>query len=559
MCIRDRAGSPANRSGLDPSTIFNVVVRSLQRWKAASGSAATFDYWQGNDRGTFEPNSDYNGLSSLYFSSNADEGSRLSSNVLGLTQVWYATDTGEILEADIILNDVDYRFTTNPHDTSGFGGGGSGMGSNVFIENVLTHEFGHAFGLSHSGGLQSTMLFMESPEQAFLGCDEQIAIRSFYPTNDAGSRGGISGLVRGPTGQGIFGAHVIAVSRRRGVALATAITDSIGRYTISGLEPGSYFLIAEPYFAGASALPSYYAGINPLVCNGAPFGRTVLTGSNGTLPSPVQVPTGGIASAPALSVLCNASGGGATVTSNPAAASISTAPVIYSGNGNPVAGGFGASDRFSTSNTLYYRITNVTGRVEVHALSYSLYSPIEPVVALLDSSGQVVASQKADNIYTGSSGYVNYDSALIASDLPPGDYTVRVTAKTSLGASSYPAGPLALDPVPFMLVTGSINEAGPALAASLPVNGRCRMEENFSSYSSPSSTPDRRALQEEETIGFCGTVAALAAKNGGRGGDGPRGPSAGAIAGWFLPWAVMALTVRAMRSRRLRPAFAGQA
>src|ERR1044071_2272309 len=74
----------------------------------------------------------------------------ISSNVLGLTQVWYNADTGQILEADTVLNDRDFLFTTDPRDTSGYGAGGSSFTAGrtrVYIENVLTHEFGHSFGL----------------------------------------------------------------------------------------------------------------------------------------------------------------------------------------------------------------------------------------------------------------------------------------------------------------------------------------------------------------------------------------------------------------------------
>src|SRR4051812_31568488 len=81
------AGNPINRSGLTESQVYQAVVRGLQRWKAVSAGAVNFDYWQGTDPKVFEPNSDYNGLSSLYFTSNSTSG--LSANVLGLTQVWY--------------------------------------------------------------------------------------------------------------------------------------------------------------------------------------------------------------------------------------------------------------------------------------------------------------------------------------------------------------------------------------------------------------------------------------------------------------------------------------
>jgi hypothetical protein len=162
------AGNPINASGLDSEDFRQAVVTGLQRWQAASGPPLNFDYWQGTDDSIYLPNSDYNGLSSIYFASHGGKGQGLTPNILGLTQVWYNTTNGEILEADTVLNDRDFHFTMNPQDTSGYGSKKSTFqGSDrVYIENVITHELGHSLGFSHAGGLQSTMLFMESPEEA---------------------------------------------------------------------------------------------------------------------------------------------------------------------------------------------------------------------------------------------------------------------------------------------------------------------------------------------------------------------------------------------------------
>jgi hypothetical protein len=551
------AGNPSNRNGISESSFYSAVVRSLQRWKAASGGSATFDYWQGTDAATYEPNSQYNGLSSIYFASNAKGDTGISSNVLGLTQVWYNTDTGEILETDIVLNDLSYRFTLNPADTSGYGSGATavGDGRTVFIENVLTHEIGHAFGLSHSGGLQSTMLFMESPEQAFLGCDEQVGIRAVYPSHDSGARGAIRGTVVSPTGAPVFGAHVLAVSRQRGAVLATAVTDRSGTYALGALDPGAYFLMAEPFFAGASALPAYYNGISANVCSGRAFSRTVLTDAGGE-PQTVSAGAGGAVSAPALTVRCE--GGGAAITARSSTSSPTGAPTVY--DAAEGGSGFGVIDRFAYSGTLYYRLRSVSGRIEAHALAYSLYSPVDPTVEILDQAGRVVSTQAAPNVYPGTSGFVNFDSAAIAVSLPAGDYYVRVTY-AGLNSTYYPGGSTSLDTVPFVLVTGSVNEGTPALSSSLAVNARCRMDENFAAYSSPPGGPERRSMDEDDGgIGFCGTVERAGEKlsRSGRGPGNLGGPGAGAIAGWFLPWALMGAIARlAWRSAQLRARLGG--
>ncbi|MGE1166855.1 hypothetical protein ACQJ0Y_27400, partial [Peribacillus simplex] len=87
-----------------------------------------------------------------------------------------------------------------------------------------------------------------------------------------------------------------------------------------------------------------------------------------------------------------------------------------------------------------------------------------------------------------------------------GDYVLRVTS-SELNASLYPAGPISLDSVPFLVVTGSLNEGPPALAALIPNNARCRMNENFARYASPPGPPERRDPEDLNGIGFCSTVS----------------------------------------------------
>lgn len=545
------AGNPSNQNGIASADFFQAVVRGLQRWTRASDGAMDFDYWQGSDKATYETNSEYNGLSSIYFASNANGETNLDSNVLGLTQVWYDTDSGQILEVDIVLNDQAYQFTTDPRDTTGYGTttANPGVGRRAFVENVITHELGHAFGFSHSGGLQSTMLFMESPEQAHLGCDDQVGMKALYPkASDDDERGGIDGEVESPDGDGVFGAHVVAISRRRGTVLASALTDKRGRYSIKALEPGTYYLMAEPFYAGAQALPAYYEGISSKVCSGKPFSRTFLLGENGVEPESVKVKAGSDANAPSLVVKCS-TGGSAAVSSMSSSSSVSNATTIF--DGAQGESGFGVVDRFQFTDKAYYRLSGVEGRLEIKALSYSLYSPVQPTLRLLDKSGAVVSTRAIDAVYRGESGFVNYDSALVAESLPRGDYVLQVTAK-QLNASLYPAGPISLDSAPFLVISGSNNERGPSLERAIPYNARCRMDEEFPAYRSPGGEPVRGEVESEDGggIGFCGSIDL-----NGAGGGGGSGPGAGAILGWFLPWIAMLaaarLAVSQLRAREL--------
>ena len=537
---------------MDPADFYQAVVRSLQRWATASDGAVGFDYWQGTDPSIYIPSSEYNGLSSIYFASHASADPHLTSNVLGLTQVWYNTDNGQILEADIALNDRNFYFTNDPSDTSGYGSGKvtyRGGRPKVFIENVITHEIGHAFGLSHSGGLQSTMLFMESPEQAHLGCDEQVAIHSIYPSSDQHTRGSISGSVVSDGGAPLFGAHVLAISRRRGTVLATAVSDKGGKYVLNALEPGAYFLMVEPFYAGSSSLPQYYSAINPNICSGKPFSRNVLVDSSAYLPQAMTVTAGGQVRAPSLVAHCGQSSGASVRGTH--ALSVESAPAIFSAGQS----GFGVVDEFKdefqneskNSSARFYRLPRISGRIEIHALSYSLYSPIRPELELLDATGNSISARTDAHAYVSpDSGYVNYDSKL-AADLPMGDYWVRVMA-SAVEVNQYPAGSVALDQNAFFVLTGSVNEDEPPLAATLPDNARCRMRENFSPYQSPPGNPPRATLPADSgngKVGFCGTVNQATEK----GPDNAKTPGAFAIVGWLFPWGFMAISARWLRMR----------
>ena len=534
------AGNATNQNGIGPVEFFAAAVRGLQRWKNASGGSLSFDYWQGTDPGIYPVKSEFDGLSSMYFASNSTI--RLSPNVLGLTQVFYNTETGEILETDIVLNDRDFQFTTNARDTSGYGTGntnGLGSRSKVFVENVITHELGHAFGLAHAGGLQATMLFMESPEQAHLSCDDQVAVRALYPAADASARGSLGGLVVSESGQPIYGAHVLAISARRGTVLATGISDRAGRYAIGALEPGPYYLMIEPFLAGYQVLPSYYSGMNPDVCTaGEAFSRSFLTDSSGFELQSVNVPAGPEVAAPTITARCPRSGG-AAISSSSSVGMVDSAELAVHRAGQ--SGRFGIVDRYRYSGPVFYRIPRIQGHVEIHVLSYSLYSPLGASLRLLRSDGSTVETVTSDRVYTGDSGFSNFDTALVADDLKYGDYFLQVDG-AAISSSYYPAGPMMVDSVPFMMITGSFNEGEPPLAAALPFNARCRMDENFPIYVSPPGNPPRSSRQKEESTGFCGTVRDAA------GGGSRPGPGAGAVIGWLLPWLVMAGAARLFRA-----------
>lgn len=522
------AGDASNRNGLSATAIFNAITKGLGRWKQASRGTVQFDYWQGSG-GSFIRNSDYNGESSIYFASNAAGSTGLSSSVLAITQVWHNTASGEILETDIALNDLDFQFTDTPSDSTAYGS------RRVYLGNVVTHELGHALGLSHSGSLQSTMLYLENPEQARLSCDDISGIRGIYGV-DAGSTGTLRGRVVSEGGSAVFGAQVAAVSESRGVVIATAITNSNGQYEIRGIEPGSYVLYAEPYTPGPSTLSSYYSPMNVRICGSNYFARSFLeTSTRGQLMS-MTATSGGTTDAPTLTARCASSGSGASVTQLSGGDSLANAIAISQS----------VVDLFTqTSGQRRYFKVSLAGDSQISALSYGVYSPVRANLRLLDRTGRAVDSRYASvqsPTFQGSSGYTNYDAVISVRDIPSDEYVVEVTSSSSSGLF-YPAQYLSLDSKPFYVLT--LSQSIPNSATGYAVNGRCESSDQFSDYSSPGGNPPFKSTLSEATktvTGACGMIRDINGSNG-------TPPSAGAIMSWFLPYIIMALTVRFARKR----------
>ena len=513
-------GNFINRSGVSEGDFFSAVVKGLQRWKQTAPDAIFFDYWQGSISNIYPVGGGYDGVSSIYFASNSSSSRLTSSGVLGLTQVWYRPNEAKILEVDIELNDIDYPFTTNPTDTSGYGSGSfvySGVNRQVYIENVITHELGHAMGLSHSAQLQSTMLFVESPEQAHLGCDEWNAGSSIYGGVSTTPMGALGGKVLSPTGSPIFGAYVQAISRQRGTVMASAITNKNGDYVIRSLEEGTYYVMVEPHYASPQVLPAYYSSIQSRVCFGSYFSRTFLLNGSSDL-YPVTVRSGNdISPVPQIVVRCNSFSDNYTPQK-----------IVFDGQSGQ--SGFGFLSLGSGLDKTY-QLASVSGNLEIHAMSFSLYSPVVSQVSLEDQNGNPVPVNLSKPIYSGDSGYANYDLKISAQNLQLGNYTLRVSV-SYLNPTLYPAGSIALDRSPFLVLLGTVNEGVTSLSKHFPYNARCRSDEVFSSYSSPLGLPQKQNVNTDST-GFCGTLERIEER------DDSKHPSVGAIVGWLMPFFTM--------------------
>lgn len=268
------AGNPRNNNRVSDSELFSAVTSVLDLWQRASGNRFQWDYWQGTDLSIYEANSNYNGQSSIYFTSQSGED--FGWEVIGKTEVWYDTKTGEIFEADIALNDRYYPFV--------------GTGA-VDLTAVLTHEMGHALGLTHTGVEDASLYPYYQSSQAALTCDDRIGAQAQFD-GVSSSSGVLEGRVELPSGSNVFGAHVRAFSVDRSRTYSGTLSDKDGSFRLEGLPEGDYIVTVEAFQPGESALTEYYHGLNvPLLCT--QNGTVVLSDSDFQigLGSKVQVGT----------------------------------------------------------------------------------------------------------------------------------------------------------------------------------------------------------------------------------------------------------------------------
>lgn len=163
--------NPAN-ADVDSTAAENAIKTGLNVWSTEAGSAFRYVYGgRVNDTST-----GYDGRNVVIFRNVSGGGA------LATTYAWWSGST--LVDSDVIVWDADYTFFTG---TSGCSGG-------AYLEDVLTHELGHALGLNHSGDASATMYPSYSycsTEMRSLAADDIAAAQSLYgrttsaPTNTA--------------------------------------------------------------------------------------------------------------------------------------------------------------------------------------------------------------------------------------------------------------------------------------------------------------------------------------------------------------------------------------
>jgi len=230
--IASDAYSEANRTNE-----INAVRACFDQWQSITGSHLRFEF-----AGLISPV----GLDLRFDNTNvvfwAKKSTRVAAgfvNISGRRGYTLAnfTDQGVILDADIVLNGVDFEWFTDFNNTTN---------QAAFVEGSLLHEIGHFVGLDHTPAGGATVINGANGigTEAGLSADEIAAMRFLYPTGPNGLA-----VVRGTVrlnGAGILGAMVLAEDAAGNLAGAT-VTRASGFYEIPSLAAGSYSLRVCPF------------------------------------------------------------------------------------------------------------------------------------------------------------------------------------------------------------------------------------------------------------------------------------------------------------------------
>lgn len=174
-----------------------------------------------------------NGKNEVFFR-NASKGST------GAETYWWYGSTGRLLDADIVVYDAGFKFFP----------GSSGCSGGLYLEDLTTHEFGHALGIQHSSLSSATMYPSTSSwcSQSWrtLDPDDIAAVQKAYPGSSQSSS------ISLPTAPLVY----LPLNLATGVTLTTTSGSYVRWY--SATRATSY----DVYF-GTSSNPPKVATVTP--------------------------------------------------------------------------------------------------------------------------------------------------------------------------------------------------------------------------------------------------------------------------------------------------------
>ena len=256
--------NPTN-ADIPSATALSVVQASANTWQDINTSFFTVNpvEYTGAPGQVAPALNAGDGQNSMFFDT-AGVNFAVGSGVIAFVRSTIDLTDGHTLDADMVFNDHEFfASTSSPNLTPAPPGQ-----SSVDLQAVVTHEYGHYFGLDHTSIANATMIpfIIGDTRQRTLELDDRAGNSTIYPESEArglspgavdfaASTGTISGtVVSGFNGSAIFGAHVEAllISDPGPANAISAISGELtvrngqGEYEIHGLPPGDYAVRIVP-------------------------------------------------------------------------------------------------------------------------------------------------------------------------------------------------------------------------------------------------------------------------------------------------------------------------
>ena len=412
---------------IGPINEFEAIQNSFANWRNVHESDMDFEF----------AGSTTNAVSSASDNRNVIRwvNSNIATGVFAVTITTFSTTTGQIVDADMELNDRDFTWDTlGPNATTGIIG-------RAMIENVVTHEIGHIVGLDHPANAQSSLYFASSPgqiNQTRLNADDKAPLIADH-TNAAvvdASLGTVTGSVaQGGNPQFGAGVYLVNVSTGRNViGHASEGTGPFvnGSFRIDNVPPGNYLAYALPIDRGA--LGSYYS---TAFVNFFPVVRGVPVGTVGA-PTLVSVAPGATVSGVSIDL--------PTLPQTP------FEPDNNSGTATALASGDAGVSVISpaTEEAWYSFTTTQAGQeVRIRVLAHTFGSTLNPTLTMYDTNGStlLVSPDFGEATYLASANDIdetafdingiNRDAEIIRTMGAAGTYFFKVASRVGVTSGPY--------------------------------------------------------------------------------------------------------------------------
>jgi hypothetical protein len=173
-------------SDVSEEAALAAIQYAASAWSMQSNADFSF-YYMGRTNSTTLSN---NGKNEVFFRSTSPGG-----NIAETYRYW--NSAGTLVDTDIVFYDGTYNFFTNYVGCSG----------GYYIEEIATHEFGHALGLNHSDVTTATMVagaYSCANWKGSLDPDDVAGVEALYPPSSSSTNAPPSVTVNSPSSGASF-------------------------------------------------------------------------------------------------------------------------------------------------------------------------------------------------------------------------------------------------------------------------------------------------------------------------------------------------------------------